>query len=239
MNAHERGTLAAQLELPETWKKLKAEYDLRCGLAVDWTTIYQATNGSESCRGYLAGVLTSIAFERDMTAKVITLTEAVRTGWKKFKKGKIANAQEIQLQGGDQQSLNKTQAHSVGADLEVEQVSGAGSDQESSGPAGSKDEAQRTQSAGKAIQFKWDHVGCKAKPASQRYGLADTSAQKRAYCKACGNQYWTHGSERKQCARESTSPWECSSCARDLTKEDFSDKQKTKGAAKKCKYCTQ
>ena len=55
----------SNIELPETWKKLKAEYDLRCGLVVDWMTIYKATNGSEGCRGYLAGVLTSIAFERD------------------------------------------------------------------------------------------------------------------------------------------------------------------------------
>ena len=91
----EQNSFAAQLELPETWKKLKAEYDLRCGLAVDWTTIYQATNGSESCRGYLAGVLTSIAFERDVTAKLERITEAVRRGWKKFKAKPEASKPEI------------------------------------------------------------------------------------------------------------------------------------------------
>ena len=87
--------------------------------------------------------------------------------------------------------------------------------------------------------FNWEHIGCRAKPANQRYGVATTASQKQVYCKACRKQFWTKGKGTEMPAGHAVNPWTCSSCKRNLTRDDFSSTQRTQGPAKKCHSCTQ
>ena len=89
-----------------------------------------------------------------------------------------------------------------------------------------------------ASDYKWVHAGCTAKPASQRFGLGSKPDQKQVYCKACSTKFWTIGKEPEQIAKQTASPWVCTGCSQELSKKDFSLKQRTKGAHKKCKFCT-
>jgi len=171
-----RGTLALQQAeqakpyvLPAQWADLKKEYDMRCGLQVDWNTICRETNASAACYGYLAGQLTN-NIQATAQDKAAQLRLAVRDGWKQYRaKGKPEQASSNPSSVKETQPVTKKAKKTQ----EIQRTGGNAGYEHSYG------------------NWTYWHVNCEAIPKSKRFGWSDRSDVKQPLCMACNTRFYT------------------------------------------------